>query len=97
MNTKDLEEQLRTLPAQLLRHKKLLFVIPVVAAYIFVAWRVNVLGNAQPTQKAVASHQTTQSLPQISPSTLNKIQQLQSNSVSVQALFNQARQDPFNE
>lgn len=97
MNSKELEGQLQALLGQILQFKKLLFVLLVVITYLFIAWRVDILSGAQPTEKAVASHQMTTALPEIDPATVNKIQQLQNNSVSVQALFNQARQDPFSE
>lgn len=97
MKTDELKDQLRELPGQILRVKKILFLALVVIVYVFVVWRFTVLRAAEPTEKAVASHQATQKLPTIDPATVKKIQQLQNNSVSVQALFNQARQDPFNE
>lgn len=97
MNTKDFNEQLQELPGQIMRVRKPLFLLLVIIMYLFLVWKIDVLSNAQPTQKAVASHQTTPTLPEIDSSTVNKIQQLQSDSVSVQALFNQARQNPFSE
>jgi cell division protein FtsB len=95
--TKDAQNQLQDFRKQFLRIKKILFVLLVVVAYIFIMWRINILSIAQPSRKSVASHQTTEALPQIDPATVNKIKQLQNDSVSVQALFNQARQNPFQE
>ena len=96
MNTEAVNKELKLFPKQLLRYKVYIFAVALLLVYGFVAYRAHSLANASPTQTAVAS-QTTQSVPTIDPTTVSKINQLQDNSVSVQALFDQARQDPFAE
>lgn len=98
MKMNELADQLQMLPDKILKLRKVLFVALVIVLYVFVALRVNVLSGAQPNQKAIASQESTiPPEPQIDQATVNKIKQLQNNSVSVQALFNEARQDPFQE
>lgn len=72
-----------------------LFLLLVAAVYGFVVWRTSVLQNAQPSASSVSSQ--VQSTPHIDQTTISKIQQLQNSSVNVNALFNQARQNPFQE
>lgn len=73
-----------------------LFIGLLVLLYSFIIIRFISLNSIMPTinQVNAASNITT---PHIDQATVNKIQQLQDNSVSVQALFNKARQNPFQE
>ncbi len=70
------------------------FILGLVVIYAFLAWRISVLSNAEPssdaTQQSVSAH-----IVKVDPVVLQKIQQLQDNSVNVQSLFNNARSNPF--
>ena len=96
MKLSDLQDQLGRIGKQLIRYRALLFVVLLAAVYGSLALHVRDLSSAQPDQSAVSS-QSTLAQPHIDQATVSKIKQLQDNSVSVQALFNQARQNPFNE
>lgn len=81
-----------------MQYKVFLFVLLVIVVYGYVSWRVYVLSNTTASQNPLSTtHSVMVNSPQIDQSTVNKIQQLQNNSVSVQALFNEARQNPFQE
>jgi nitrate reductase NapE component len=95
MSNNKSQAQLQQLSAQFLRFRIVLFLLLVALVYGFVVWRIDALKNAPPTPSAVASK--LQSTTHIDQATINKVQQLQDNSVSVQTLFNQARQNPFHE
>jgi hypothetical protein len=74
-------------------YKVFIFFLAVAALYGFIVFRINT-ANTIPAGQADA-----QAIAQthIDQSTLDKIQSLQDNSVSVQTLFEQARQNPFQE
>lgn len=95
MKSDNLKIQLQKLSTQFMKLRVPLFLLLVVIVYAFVAWRISVLQNAQPNQTAVNAQ--VQASPQIDQATISKIQQLQNSSDNVQALFNQARQNPFQE
>ncbi|HVI60700.1 MAG TPA: hypothetical protein VM535_00940 [Candidatus Saccharimonadales bacterium] len=63
--------------------------------YIFVLFRIHSLTTAQPSESAVNSQVKAAQIPHIEKSVLQQLQSLQDNSVNVQALFNQARSNPF--
>ena len=96
MKLDDLQEQLWQVGKQLVRYRVLLFALLLTLVYGTLALHAHSLSTAQPDRSAVAS-QNKLTQPHIDQATVNKIKQLQDNSVSVQALFNQARQNPFNE
>lgn len=76
-------------------YKAFIFFLAVAVLYGFIIWRVNVFSNAPASTSEVAAQTSAQ--PRIDKTTIDKIQSLQDNSVSVQALFNQARDNPFQE
>lgn len=96
MKLDDLQEQLWQVGKQLMRYRVLLFALLLILVYGTLALHMHSLSTAQPDQSAIAS-QSKLRQPHIDQATVNKIKQLQDNSVNVQALFNQARQNPFNE
>src|SRR4051812_14676305 len=72
-----------------------IFIVFTVLVYGFVLMRINTLSNLQPTEDAVSSQAKAAPLLSIDPAVINQIQALQDNSVSVQTLFNDARNNPF--
>lgn len=73
----------------------LIFLLFVASLYGFVLFRINSLNNAQPSADAVSSQVKAAKLPHIDQATISQLQSLQDHSVSVQALFSQARNNPF--
>lgn len=77
------------------RYSVPLFVAFVLLIYAIMLLRVQSLNNAQPTEDQVNSQVKAARIPHIDQSVVQQIQSLQDNSVNVQALFNQARNNPF--
>lgn len=77
------------------RFSFLLFLCFVALLYGFVLLRINSLGNAQPSTDSVTSQVQASQVPHIDQSVVNQLESLNNNSVNVQALFNQARSNPF--
>ncbi|HSX30995.1 MAG TPA: hypothetical protein VLE99_03700 [Candidatus Saccharimonadales bacterium] len=90
-----LKGQLASAGHKLARYRAFGFFLMVAILYTFIVWRVNAASNVPLN----ASEQTAKTVaqPHIDPATVAKIQSLQDNSVSVQSLFDNARQNPFQE
>ncbi|HVV25680.1 MAG TPA: hypothetical protein VHC21_01440 [Candidatus Saccharimonadales bacterium] len=71
------------------------FIVFVLLVYGVVLLRINSLNNQEPTTDQVTSQVKAARIPHIDQSVVQQLQSLQDNSVSVQALFNQARNNPF--
>lgn len=72
-----------------------IFVVIVAGIYGFIMFRVNTLSNQQPSADAVSGQvQAAQAL-RVDPKVVEQLKSLQDNSVSVQALFDEARANPF--
>lgn len=87
--------KLNGLGKRLRPYRLLAFLLFVALLYGFVLLRINSLSNLQPSEDAVSSQVKAAKLPHIDQSVVNQLQSLQNNSVSVQALFDQARSNPF--
>jgi hypothetical protein len=96
-NSPQLKAQLDQLWDLTVRLRILLFLMLLVALYGFIGVRIQTLANAQPNSSEIESKASATSKPYIDKTAVEKIQALQDNSVSVQTLFNQARQNPFRE
>jgi hypothetical protein len=77
------------------RYSFVIFVVFVAGLYSFVLFQISNLNNTQPTADAVSAQVKAAQIPRIDPALLSQLQSLQDNSVNVQALFNQARNNPF--
>lgn len=75
------------------RYAAALFVLFVLSLYGYLIMQTNAATNVEPSsaQQTAATKRT----PHVNPETVQQLEQLQDNSVSVQALFNEARSNPF--
>ena len=82
---------------KLLPYSLFIFAVFVALLYGFVLLKINSFKSAAPSSDAVSSQVQAAQTPRIDPTVVQQLQSLQNNSVSVQALFNQARSNPFQE
>lgn len=95
LNLASLTARLGGVFQQLRRFSLLIFISFVVALYGFVLLQINSLGSAEPSSDAVTSQVKAAQVPHIDKAVVQQLNSLQDNSVSVQALFDQARSNPF--
>ncbi len=95
MKSDKLKARLQPILKQLMGLRIPLFLLLVVGVYGFIVWRISTLQQVQPNLDAVSSK--LQDSTHIDQATITKVKQLQDNSVNVNALFNKARNNPFQE
>lgn len=76
-------------------YRAFIFFLAVATLYGFILWRINVYSNTPASQSEESA--AGAALTHIDPTVVQKMLDLQDNSVNVQALFNQARDNPFQE
>lgn len=76
-------------------YRYLVFLLFVTLLYGFVLYRINSLSNEQPTDTAVAGQVQAAQLPRFNETVIKQLKSLQDNSVNVQTLFDEARNNPF--
>lgn len=88
-------DQLSGQAAELFRqYRVVLFLVLLVIVYGYLLLKINDFNSVAPSVDLNSS--PSQPTPNIDKSAVSRLKQLQDNSVNVQALFNQARQNPFN-
>jgi len=96
LSTKSLIAKLRGLGKKLRPYSLVVFLLLVALLYGFLFLRVNSLSNSQPSADAVSNQVKAANLPKIDNLVVLQLQSLQDHSVSVKALFDAARNSPFN-
>ncbi len=77
------------------RYSLVIFIVFVTVTYGFILFRINTLINQQPTSFDVSRQVKAAAIPKVDPEVITQLQSLQDNSVTIKALFNQARSNPF--
>ena len=95
LSLQELKSKIRVVTKELNRFKLLIFLLFVIAIYGYVYNQINSLYNQQPSQTAVTAINDPIRSALIDKKAVNQLQTLNNNSVNVQALFNQARTNPF--
>lgn len=93
---KELPQQLGRLGHKFTRIAPLTFVLFVAAIYGFLLVQITSLSNVQPDTTEISTEIAKLS-PHIDEKSASQLQSLEDNSVNVQTLFNQARNNPFGE
>lgn len=86
---------LRSAAGKFRRYSFLIFIVFVSVLYGFVMFRINSLVSSEPSTDAVNSYIKAAQVPKIDEQVVKQLESLQDNSVSVQALFDEARKNPF--
>jgi hypothetical protein len=97
IDAESLKQAIRKLARFINTYRVFIFFLIISALYGFIVWRINVLAVATPTQAEVQTAQQENTTPRINESVVEKIMSLKDNSVRVQTLFEEARNNPFSE
>jgi hypothetical protein len=76
-------------------YKLFIFILAVLAAYTFLVLQIGKASRAEPSQAAITEQMNTVQRLKIDQNSVNKIEQLEDQNVGVQALFKDARDNPF--
>ncbi len=80
------------------RYRGIVFFIVLACIYGYIILRINVLSSAPPAQADIdAAEKTAAASPKIDAEAAAAINRLKDNSVRVQSIFEEARNNPFNE
>lgn len=94
---KDFKPQLIKTGAWLKRYSPMLLFIMVAGMYAFLILQINILSHQEPSDAAVRERIQTVKKPSIDANTADKLKALEDNSQEVKALFEEARDNPFQE
>jgi len=97
LNLKSIPILVTVVLSKLVRYRVLVFGVVLVAVYGYVVLQIQTLSNAEPSTTTVSGELNTVRPPHVDKTVVEQLQALQDNSVSVKTLFNQARDNPFQE
>lgn len=95
LDVKDIPKKAAGILKGLKKYMVFACVMLVLVAYGFLVFRINNYVSHEPDDEVVSERLDNLRRPKIDQSTINKIQQLQETNVQVKALFDQARDNPF--
>ena len=91
----DIEQAIRKYLIFLTKYKVILFIVVVALVYGYILYQINILSNKSPSTVSVQANTSPNSFIHINSSEAQKLNSLNDNSVNVQTLFSQARNNPF--
>ena len=95
LDLKTILPQLRKYWRTLSAHSVFAAVLVVLLAYVFVVWRIGQLAGAEPTPDQLNS--SSSAIPTIDKKAIGQIQSLEQTNNNVHTLFEDARNNPFQE
>ena len=95
--TESIKQYLRRIETALNAYKALLLFLVFAGLYGYIFFQINHLSSAPPSQAELDKAKKATSPKKVSQATVKRLQSLQDSSQRTQALFNQARQNPFKE
>jgi uncharacterized iron-regulated membrane protein len=97
IDLKSLKPLAKKLSKILRRHAVFGALMVVLLAYLFMVWRINSLASMDPSAEDQAAALTKAHLPKVDKKAIGQIQALEKSNTQVQSLFNNARNNPFQE
>lgn len=79
------------------KHAAFIAILLVAGVYLYVVWSIGHLATAEPSEEAQTKAQSSSAVPKIDPKAIQQIQKLEASNAQVHSLFNQARNNPFQE
>lgn len=95
INLKSIPIYLKKLTKALKPHMIFVFIISVISIYGLLVFQINRLSSMEPSDEKINEELNTIKRPKIDQETISKIEQLEDQSVGVQSLFKEARDNPF--
>lgn len=78
-------------------HARFIYLVLLLLSCAFLVYRINAYANVAPTDDEVITETKTITKPRVDKAALIQLQNLQDQNIEVQTLFEEARNNPFNE
>lgn len=92
-----LTNRLAPLLAIIKKNKVFIIILVVLTVFGFIVFRISYFNGLEPSDSALEEQLKTSSRPKIDKAIVEKLVNLETENIQVQALFNQARENPFSE
>lgn len=79
------------------KHLAFIFVLVVLLSYVFVVWKISSLATVEPTPEEESAALAATAIPKVNKKAVAQIEALESTNAELHSLFEQARNNPFQE
>lgn len=97
IHTPSVKDTLITIKNWLVRYRITLFIVSVTAVVAFMIFRISQMSTMEPTESQKAEAKQSVKVVKVNENTITIIKNLQGNNISIEALFEPGRYDPFND
>jgi hypothetical protein len=97
LDTKNIPEKLGVAVQKLARYRLIIFILMIASVYGYVVITINGLSTQQPSTQNVNGELGSIKTPKLDETVVKQLEALRDNSVRVKTLFDEARNNPFNE
>lgn len=97
LSIKELPKLLKPVKTYAEEYGTFLIIFAVLILFGFVFYRIGYFNNLEPSEASIDEKLLTVQRPKIDKSIVEKLENLEQQNIQVQALFNQARENPFRE
>lgn len=97
LDLKDIPAKLLALFNKLKKYTLFICILAVLGIYLFLVWQIRHLATLEPSSTDVTNKLNELNTPKLDQDAVDKILQLEDQNIEVQTLFNEARQNPFQE
>lgn len=97
IDLKDVPAKLLSLLEKLKKYTLFICILAVLAIYVFLVLQIRHMASIEPSSADVTNKLNELNTPKLDQDAVNKIIQLEEQSIEIKTLFNEARQNPFQE
>lgn len=97
LDLKSIKPTLEKVLKRFSKHAAFIAITLVLLVYVFLVWRISTLTSTEPSAEAESAALAETNIPRVNKKAVEQIQSLEQNSTEIQSLFNQARNNPFQE
>lgn len=95
LNKDELIQKAQQIFESLQKYSTTIFICLIAVVYGFIFFQISSLNNRQPNQDQIDKFVRSSHSPRVDKKVIKQLESLKDNSVNVQALFDQSRENPF--
>lgn len=94
---KDIPAKLLALLGRLKKYTLFICILGALGIYVFLVWQIRHIATLEPTSADVINKVSELNTPKLDQDAVDRILQLEGENIEIKTLFNEARQNPFQE
>ena len=97
INLQEILSKIKKLASRGLEHISFVFILVILLTYVFVVWRISSLATVEPSAEQESAALAGANIAKVNKKAIAQIESLEKSNAEVHSLFEQARNNPFDE